>query len=130
MMWTALTRALILTNTLAAATTTPNRFSITATRSNKGLNQRDNHETEATKHVVVDFTFGGQQVPLSLDTGGSFCYVASTLDKTAGSLDLPTLYNPNISTTYHDEHNASDAFTCGGTSSCFMGVSRNDSNVY
>jgi hypothetical protein len=123
-MLTTLITTLVLTNTLAAATTTPKRFSIPATRSTTGLNQRDVHGTEATKHVVVDFTFGGQRIPLSLDTGGSFCYVASTLDKTASSLNLPTLYNPNISTTYRDEHNASDAFTCGGSQICFMGVSR------
>lgn len=115
---------------VVSTTTTPKRFSIPATRSENGLSRRsldgtDIGVTNATKHVVVDFTFGRQKIPVSLDTGSSFTYVASTLDTTASSLGLPALFNPNISATYKDENNASDAYNCAGNSAlCVMGVSR------
>jgi aspergillopepsin I len=114
----------LLASTVESVTITPTRFSIPARRLSSGLHQRDEHEAGASKHVVVDFTFGGQQIPVALDSGSTFTYVASTLDtNTADTSDLPALYNPNISSTYRDENSPSDEFDCGGQSvECFMGV--------
>lgn len=50
----------------------PKRFSIPARRLPRELNRRDGIEAGATEHVVVDFTFGGQTIPVSLDSGSSF----------------------------------------------------------
>ncbi len=114
----------LLTCTLAS-TAAPKRFSIPARRLDGSLlRRRGGNESEATKHVVVDFTFGGQQIPVALDSGSTFTYVASTLDTlTSDTSSLPALYSPNISSTYHDEDNRKDAFDCGDDSvDCFMGV--------
>ena len=114
----------LLAPAIQCAAMTPKHFSIPARRLNGGLHQRDGNEANATNHVVVDFTFGGQQIPVALDSGSTFTYVASTLDTNTGETSiLPALYNPNISSTYRDENNPSDAYNCGGQSvTCFMGV--------
>jgi aspergillopepsin I len=116
----------LLASTVESVAATPKRFSIPARRASTTLQQRDgtHAEADATEHVVVDFTFGGQRIPVALDSGSTFTWVASTLDTNKGETDsLPALFNPNTSTTYHDENDPSDAYNCGGTSTvCFMGV--------
>ena len=101
----------------------PRRISVPARRQG-GLRRRDMNEAASTKHVVVDFTFGGQQIPVALDTGSSFTYVASTLDTSETEIALlPALFNPNASSTYHDEDNPEDSTDCGGeTVTCVLGV--------
>lgn len=113
----------LLVSTIESAGITPKRFSIPARRLG-GLRDENEAGADATNHVVVDFTFGGQQIPVALDSGSTFTYVASTLDTNMeDTFSLPTLYNPNISSTYHDENDPSDAFDCGGQPvACFMGV--------
>jgi hypothetical protein len=115
---------ILLASTIGSATATPKRFSIPARRLNIGPNRRDGNEAKASKHVVVDFTFGGQQIQVALDSGSTFTYVASTLETNVPeNSDLPGLYNPNISSTFHVESNPSDAYDCGDFSAeCFMGV--------
>ncbi|KAH8880776.1 acid protease [Thozetella sp. PMI_491] len=103
---------------IEAASTAPKRFSIPARRLGSGLQRREGNAVDATQHVVVDFTFGGQPIPVALDSGSSFTYVASTLDEGVSSLDLPAVYNPNISTTFRDDNPK-----CGNPSlACFMGA--------
>jgi hypothetical protein len=124
-MWNVLIVAVIvLAWIVESVTTAPKRFSIPARRLPRELNRRDGIDVDATEHVVVDFTFGGQKIPVSLDSGSSFTWVASTLaTNTAVTSTLPALFNPNISSTYHDEDVPSDANNCGGDSNvCFMGV--------
>jgi hypothetical protein len=114
----------LLANTIESAASTPKRYSIPARRHKSDLSRRDGNEAAASNHVVVDFTFGGQLIPVALDSGSTFTFVASTLDtSTADTSVLPALFNPNISSTYHDEDIPSDALNCGGTSVvCSMGV--------
>lgn len=100
----------LLAGSALAAPAQPQGFSVVARWEDNGrgssLDKRAD-ESSATKSVVVDFTFGGQKIPVALDSGSTFTYVASTLitnkSETAG---LPALFNPNTSTTYHDENNA------------------------
>ena len=109
---------------LGSAATAPGRFSVPARKLKNNLQSRSGNEVDATQHVVVDFTFGGQSIPVSLDTGSTFTTVTSTLDtSSADTASLPALYNPNISSTFYVENIPSDATTCGGQPvSCFMGV--------
>ena len=61
---------------------------------------------------------------MSVDSGTSFMYTASTLvTNTSITENPPTLFNPNASTTYHDENGPADACNCGGDPNfCVMGV--------
>lgn len=110
----------------SVAAVTPKRFSVPANRVRTSLQPRaqNQHQADSTNHVVVDFTFGGQKIPVAIDTGSTFTWTASTLDKNhQDTASLPTLYNPNISSTYHDENKPNDAYDCSGHgSTCFMGV--------
>ena len=113
------------TAAIDCAATAPKRVSVPVRRQN-GLQRRDRNEVASTEHVVVDFTFGGQQIPVAIDTGSSFTYVASTLDANKSETDFfPTLFNPNISSTYHDENDPSDADDCSnasyGHATCVLG---------
>ena len=112
-----------LASTLDCVQTVPKHFSIPVRRE-PSLHRRDGNEATATQDVVVDFTFGRQIIPVSLDSGSTFTYVASTLDTHPSETSiLPTLFNPNTSSTYHDENDPNDAFSCDGNDvDCFMGV--------
>ena len=113
----------LLTGITECATTKLNRFSVPVRRQGS-LRRRDGNEAVATKDVVVDFTVGGQPIPLALDSGSTFTYVASTQDTNRAETSiLPVLFNPNTSSTYHDENNPDDAMNCGGKATlCVLGV--------
>ena len=114
----------LLASTIECTGEVPKRFSVPARRQKEGLRRRDGNEATATEHVVVDFAFGGQLIPMSIDSGSSFTLVASTLDINKQEIEvLPALFNPNTSSTYHDENDPSDAYDCSGNSAtCVMGV--------
>jgi len=82
------------------APTQPKTFSMKARRQ-AGLTRRAGTSAPATKKVVVDFTFGGQKIPCSVDTGSPFTWLASTLVPQSELTGLPAVYKPT-GATYHE----------------------------
>ena len=97
----------------------PKRYSVPARRLNTGLERRAQDGVEATQHVVVDFDFGGQRIPLSLDSGSTYTWVASTLVEDPPK--LPTLYNPDISTTFHVDQDPTNRKCANSDIDCITG---------
>ena len=115
---TVFTFALLASNIECAPTTAPTpttRGSVVARRQ-KGLQRRAGTPLVSSNHVVIDYSLGGQVIPISVDTGAWDTWLVSTLDHNAAETSgLPVLYNPNISSTYHDETDPNNAnWHCDG----------------
>ena len=74
-------------------------------------------------HVIIDFTFGTQVLPMSIDSGCTFTWVAADIGSNTVATTPGTLYHPNVSSTYHDENSPQDAYDCGNKENfCVMGL--------